>query len=90
VNADQRAVDIDLDGYRRGLLTYITVLTVQLQAVQARQQLAQAMLAQSTDVVKLYKALGGGWEDNPGVAEPTAAAANQAPASPAAASAGSP
>jgi NodT family efflux transporter outer membrane factor (OMF) lipoprotein len=90
VNADQRAVDIDLDGYRRGLLTYITVLTVQLQTVQARQQLAQAMLAESTDVVKLYKALGGGWEDNPGVAEPTAAAANQAPASPAAASAGSP
>jgi membrane fusion protein, multidrug efflux system len=29
----------------------------------ARQQLAQGMLTQSTDLVKLYKALGGGWQD---------------------------
>jgi NodT family efflux transporter outer membrane factor (OMF) lipoprotein len=72
VSADQRALDIDLDAYRRGLVTYITVLTVQIQAMQARQQLAQAMLAQSTDVVKLYKALGGGWENNPDAADPTA------------------
>jgi outer membrane protein TolC len=38
------------------------VLTVQLQTVQAKQQLAQAQLTQNTDLVKLYKALGGGWE----------------------------
>jgi multidrug efflux system outer membrane protein len=65
VAADQRALDVDLDAYRHGLLTYITVLTVQIQMVQARQQLAQALLAQNTDLVKLYKALGGGWEDAP-------------------------
>jgi multidrug efflux system outer membrane protein len=65
VTADQRALDADLDGYRHGLITYITVLTVQIQMVQARQQLAQALLAQNTDLVKLYKALGGGWEDAP-------------------------
>jgi NodT family efflux transporter outer membrane factor (OMF) lipoprotein len=65
VTADQRALDVDLDGYHHGLLTYITVLTVQIQAVQARQQLAQALLTQNTDLVKLYKALGGGWEDAP-------------------------
>jgi outer membrane protein, multidrug efflux system len=65
VTADQRALDIDLDAYRHGLLTYITVLTVQIQMVQARQQLAQALLTQNTDLVKLYKALGGGWEDAP-------------------------
>jgi outer membrane protein TolC len=35
---------------------------VQIQAVQAQQQLAQAKLSQSTDMVKLFKALGGGWE----------------------------
>jgi outer membrane protein TolC len=62
VTADQRALDVDLDAYHHGLLTYITVLTVQIQAVQARQQLAQALLTQNTDLVKLYKALGGGWE----------------------------
>jgi outer membrane protein TolC len=28
VAADQRALDVGLDGYRHGLLTYITVLTV--------------------------------------------------------------
>ncbi len=65
VTADQRALDIDIDAYHHGLLTYITVLTVQIQAVQARQQLAQALLTQNTDLVKLYKALGGGWEDGP-------------------------
>jgi outer membrane protein, multidrug efflux system len=65
VTADQRALDIDLDSYRHGLVSYVTVLTVQMQVVQARQQLAEAMLTQGTDLVKLYKALGGGWEGAP-------------------------
>jgi outer membrane protein, multidrug efflux system len=65
ITADQRALDIDLDAYRHGLVTYITVLTVQIQLIQARQQLAQASLTQNSDLVKLYKALGGGWEDMP-------------------------
>src|ERR1700722_10797431 len=69
VAADQRALDVDLDAYRHGLVTYITVLTVQIQLVQARQQLAQAFLAQNSDLVKLYKALGGGWEDVPARAD---------------------
>jgi outer membrane protein, multidrug efflux system len=63
VGADQRAVEVQLDAYDHGVISYITVLTLQLQAIQARQQLAQALLTQSTDLVKLYKALGGGWED---------------------------
>jgi NodT family efflux transporter outer membrane factor (OMF) lipoprotein len=62
VTSDQRALEVDLAAYRHGLLTYIAVLTVQIQTVQARQQLAQALLTQNTDLVKLYKALGGGWE----------------------------
>jgi NodT family efflux transporter outer membrane factor (OMF) lipoprotein len=62
VVADQRAVDVDLDAYRHGLITYLNVLTAQIQLVQARQQLAQSLLTQSTDLVALYKALGGGWE----------------------------
>jgi multidrug efflux system outer membrane protein len=70
VNANQRALDVDLNAYNHGLITYITVLTVQLQTVQAKQQLAQAQLAQNTDLVKLYKALGGGWEDAPHSALP--------------------
>jgi outer membrane protein, multidrug efflux system len=62
VIADQRALDINVDAYRHGIVTYVTVLTLQLQTVQARQQLAQSQLSQSIDLVKLYKALGGGWE----------------------------
>jgi multidrug efflux system outer membrane protein len=62
VNSNQRALDVNLNAYNHGLLTYISVLTVQLQTVQAKQQLAQAQLTQNTDLVKLYKALGGGWE----------------------------
>jgi NodT family efflux transporter outer membrane factor (OMF) lipoprotein len=65
VLADQRALDVDLDAYRHGILSYINVLSVQIQVVQARQQLAESLLTQSTDLVKLYKALGGGWENAP-------------------------
>jgi outer membrane protein, multidrug efflux system len=61
VVANQRALELSLSSYQHGLLTYISVLNVQLQTVQAREQLAQAQLTQSTDLVKLYKALGGGW-----------------------------
>jgi outer membrane protein, multidrug efflux system len=62
VNADQRALDLGLDAYKHGLVTYVTVLTVQLQSVQARQQLTQSHLTQSIDLIKLFKALGGGWQ----------------------------
>jgi outer membrane protein TolC len=68
VGADQRAVEVQLDAYRHGVISYITVLTVQLQAAQAREQLVQAQATESTDLVKLYKALGGGWESAPAVA----------------------
>ncbi len=63
VAANRKALDVDLDAYAHGLITYISVLTLQIQTVQSQQQLAQAALAQSTDLVKLFKALGGGWEN---------------------------
>jgi outer membrane protein, multidrug efflux system len=73
VAADQRALDINLDAYRHGLVAYVTVLTLQLQTVQARQQLAQASLSQIIDLIKLYKALGGGWEASPDAARAASA-----------------
>jgi multidrug efflux system outer membrane protein len=63
VDADQRSLDVELDAYRRGVISYVSTLTVQLQMIEARRQLAQGMLTQSTDLVKIYKALGGGWQD---------------------------
>jgi outer membrane protein, multidrug efflux system len=65
VGADERAVEVQSDAYRHGVISYITLLTVQLQAAQAREQLVQAQATESTDLVKLYKALGGGWEGAP-------------------------
>jgi outer membrane protein TolC len=62
VVADQRAYDVDLEAYRHGIMSYLNLLTVNIQVVQARQELAETQLTQSTDLVKLYKALGGGWE----------------------------
>ena len=62
VDANQRALDVDVDAFKHGIITYVTVLTEQLQVVQAREALAQALATQSTDLVRLYKALGGGWD----------------------------
>ena len=65
VAADQRSFEISQHSYKIGLTTYIAVLNVELQTNQAKQQLAQASLAQVTDVVKLFKAVGGGWQSDP-------------------------
>jgi outer membrane protein, multidrug efflux system len=62
VSANQRSLDLTSNAYRAGLNSYVGVLTQELQTNQARQQLIQASLAEVTDLVKLYKALGGGWE----------------------------
>jgi NodT family efflux transporter outer membrane factor (OMF) lipoprotein len=79
VGADQRAVDVQLNAYRHGVISYVTVLTVELQAAQAREQLVQAQAAESTDLVKLYKALGGGWQDAPDRASPADSANSRLP-----------
>jgi multidrug efflux system outer membrane protein len=62
VDANQRALDIERHSYQVGLTSYIAVLNLELQTNQAKVQLAQASLTEVTDVVKLCKALGGGWE----------------------------
>jgi NodT family efflux transporter outer membrane factor (OMF) lipoprotein len=49
--------------YGVGLTTYINVLQTQATDLSARDQLAQGQLALATDLVSLYKALGGGWQE---------------------------
>jgi NodT family efflux transporter outer membrane factor (OMF) lipoprotein len=51
-----------------GLESYLTVLSTEQSAVSAEQQLVQADEQQAEDVVTLYTALGGGWQDD-GVAK---------------------
>ncbi|MEI6001504.1 TolC family protein, partial [Paraburkholderia bengalensis] len=63
VAQQQAAFDLARDSYRKGLSSFINVLDAERQLSQARQQQAQATMQVSTDLVALYKALGGGWQD---------------------------
>lgn len=67
----QTAFDLASDSYRQGLSTFINVLDAQRQLAQAHQQSAEAKVKTSTDLVSLYKALGGGWEPYQNVDLPT-------------------
>lgn len=60
----QRAFDRTRDGYGKGLVSFIDVLDTERQLAQTRQQLTRMTLQVSTDLVSLYKALGGGWQAN--------------------------
>jgi outer membrane protein, multidrug efflux system len=61
--AQQDAFELARDSYRKGLVSFITVLDAERQLSQVRQQYAQGTTQVSTDLVALYKALGGGWSD---------------------------
>jgi multidrug efflux system outer membrane protein len=66
----REAMAIAQGDYRTGLLDQLTVLDAQRQASRADMLLVQGQVALTVDVVRLYKALGGGWE----VAESSASA----------------
>ncbi|MFP3613862.1 efflux transporter outer membrane subunit [Paraburkholderia sp. SIMBA_050] len=85
VAANQTAFELARDSYRKGLTSFINVLDAERQLAQARQQYAQGTMQVSTDLVALYKALGGGWQDGGGAA---AAATTQAAQAGAVASSG--
>jgi outer membrane protein, multidrug efflux system len=63
-NANRRSLALAEDAYRAGLVTYIAVLDAATQTIQAQSQLDQATLTETTDLIKLYKALGGGWQSD--------------------------
>jgi NodT family efflux transporter outer membrane factor (OMF) lipoprotein len=62
VAASQHALTLAQERYRQGLADYLQVLTAQQSVLGAEQTQAQSLAAISTDLVKLYQALGGGWE----------------------------
>jgi outer membrane protein, multidrug efflux system len=62
VEANRQAVALANDLYRNGLSTFLNVLDSQRALFTSQSDLAQSEAAVSTDVVALYKALGGGWE----------------------------
>lgn len=62
VQANRRAVELANELYTKGLTDFLTVLEAQRSLLLTEDQLVQSERAVSTDLVLLYKALGGGWE----------------------------
>ncbi|MBX3463288.1 MAG: efflux transporter outer membrane subunit [Planctomycetes bacterium] len=69
------ALAIAQNDYRNGLLDQLTVLDAQRQSRRADQLLVQGRVALTVDAIRLYAALGGGWEvgepKDPAVPTPT-------------------
>jgi NodT family efflux transporter outer membrane factor (OMF) lipoprotein len=61
--ASQAALDLVQIRYREGLVTYLDVLDAQRTVLEAELALVQTERARLTDMVGLFKALGGGWDD---------------------------
>jgi outer membrane protein, multidrug efflux system len=62
VTAAHQAVELARQQYEQGVTDFLTVLDAQRDEFAAEDSLAQSDRAISTDLVSLYKALGGGWE----------------------------
>lgn len=65
VRANQTALDLANVQYRAGLTDFLTVLDSERDLYANEDLLAQSQTAISTDLVALYKALGGGWSVSP-------------------------
>ncbi|GAB0115636.1 efflux transporter outer membrane subunit [Acidisoma sp. C75] len=63
VQADEQAFSLAQDRYRQGIATYLDVLNAQENVLSGQRQYQDSTAAVSTDLVSLYLALGGGWED---------------------------
>jgi len=63
VAANQVSLNLATDSYRKGIVTFINVLDAERQLAATRQQLAQSTVSVTTDLIALYKSLGGGWQE---------------------------
>jgi multidrug efflux system outer membrane protein len=59
---NRRAVDLAMQLYIAGKTDFLNVLTAQLNLYTSENALVQSSTAVDTDLISLYKALGGGWE----------------------------
>ena len=62
VAANRRAVEMARQLNRAGVVDFLNVLTSEQSLYQSEDQLAQSEQTVSTNLIALYKALGGGWE----------------------------
>lgn len=63
VAAEQKRYELSDLRYRKGVDSYLNVLTAQRDLYAAQQALIQVRLARLTNLVDLYRALGGGWSE---------------------------
>ena len=63
VTQNQRALALARTRYSQGVADFLQVLTAQRGLLAADQDLADSTTAVSTNLVQLYKALGGGWNN---------------------------
>jgi multidrug efflux system outer membrane protein len=64
VASNQRAVNLSEQLYTRGLGDFLNVLTAERNLYAAQNDATISQTNVSTDLVQLYKALGGGWDEN--------------------------
>jgi len=63
VAASRRALDLARQRYTQGIATFLDVLVAERTVLAAEQQLNDSTTTVSANLVALYKALGGGWEE---------------------------
>jgi NodT family efflux transporter outer membrane factor (OMF) lipoprotein len=63
VDANRRAVDLSTQLYTQGQTDFLNVLTAERSLFATQDALVLSDQAVATDLVSLYKALGGGWEE---------------------------
>lgn len=61
VNANRRAVELSTKLYTAGQTDFLNVLNAQRSLLQSESELTLSNLAMATNLITLYKALGGGW-----------------------------
>jgi len=65
VVANLKAVDLSLQLYSQGQTDFLSVLVAELALYNSENALVQSTQNTATDLIAIYKALGGGWEDEP-------------------------
>jgi multidrug efflux system outer membrane protein len=65
VSQSQTALELSRELYKSGLGDFLSVLDAQRQLYRNEDLLAQSQTAVTTNLIALYKALGGGWESFP-------------------------
>jgi len=64
VEQNRRALDLARSRYTQGVADFLSVLDAERSLLAAEQQLTDSITTVSTNLVQLYKALGGGWESD--------------------------